>query len=562
MRSISLLLMGLSFGLALTVAALPAVAQEGETGEPPRRVGDPLTEADEELRAAVVNLRLSTRETRSDAVRAVLDLDPERGRLIQFIWRDLPLPLPDAPVGWTVHEAEDESGVKRPYHLYVPKSAAEARRPTPLIVNMHGGVSRPAFIAETRFAGHRDMWTEVADQEGFCVAWPLGRADCTWWSDAGVAHVRATIRDVKRFAPIDDNRIVGTGFSDGGSGSFYLAMAAPDPFARLLPLNGHPAVASGASGRPLFLHNAVLTPLFIAMTQDDPLYPAHTILPHVERIMAQGGSAHTISYPTGGHTPSYFEEQHEAFAEFIDGANRIAFPTPLRWRTSMPAITGKPDIVRWIAIDEIGTVEGEGDAPDDDVNVMSTPGRVVLGFSMDRAYTGSGCRVDSVRDDSSASDIGLQDGDVIVGIDSTDTPGMAELRAVLGAKDHGDAIRVSADRGEERVTLTGRLRPFTARAIYTRESPVGRIEARFEGNEVVVTTHGVRRFRVLLSDAQFDLDEPIVVTVNGVERVRHRAEPVLGRLLMEYAEHCDGGRLFVDEIAIDLPAPPKDSDER
>lgn len=82
--------------------------------------------------------------------------------------------------------------------------------------------------------------------------------------------------------------------------------------------------------------------------------------------------------------------------------------------------------------------------------------------------------------------------------------------------------------------------------------PWGRVELEREGNVVRATTRRVRRFRLLISPDEFDLERPIRVEVDG--RVLHdgRVEPSVGTLLAWAARDDDRSRLFAAEIPIEL----------
>lgn len=395
--------------------------------------------ADDALDAALLRLRTAPAAERQAAVEAVLALDPKPAQVVQKLRGDLP--VPSLAPGWHALEARDEAGIARPFHLYVPEGTHEG--PLPLLVYMHGGVSRPAFVSEP--SGYCTMWTPSADEHGFLIAHPMAKADCMWWSVAGAGHVRAVVRETKRLAPVDDEAIVGAGFSDGGSGCYYLALAQPDPFAAFLPLNGHPAVAASASGKQLYLRNLKMTPLFCAMTSDDQLYPAFAVLEHLAPAIRAGAPIRLVSYERGGHQAVYFDDQKDAFVRFLTDTPRDV-RQQIDWWCAQPE-TGR---LAWLEVLELGAAAGDADALED-INVISTPGRVHLGFNVDRAFEGPGVKVTSVVDDSTAKKIGLQENDVVHELDGVPVATLQDLIGVLSRKEHGTPVRVVVRRGEEDV---------------------------------------------------------------------------------------------------------------
>jgi poly(3-hydroxybutyrate) depolymerase len=500
--------------------------------------------AEDELGVTLSALRAAERGKRDAAVEAVLALGPEMHEVVSRLKAGIQVPT--IGEGWHLLEAVDGKGVKRPYQVYFPVSLKGMTGPVPLMVSMHGGVSRPEFIRELMRVGAGAAWDASAEEEGFVCAFPMGRQDCTWWSDAGVDHVRAVIREVKRFAPIDDDRIVGSGFSDGGSGAFYLALAAPDPFACFLPMNGHPAVASAGSGHQLYLRNLKMVPLLATMTQDDQLYPAATILPHIEMAMRSGARILTLSYPTGGHRPVYFEEQRKTFERFFTETKRDPHPKEIDWWCADPA-RGR---FRWVEVLELGPTPGDAEALPD-LNIMTTPSRVRIGIYVDQAFAGEGVRVLRLVDDSLAKELEMRPGDVVIAVDEHEIKAMRDLQVALGSKTYGDEVLLVVHRGEEILRFKGRFPEFKPEPIYQRDKPAARVSVRVEEGVVRVLTRNVRKLKLLLPPG-FNEERPFKLLVNGKEGDFEFRNVPLKALLERYAREADAGRLFTREVLIDL----------
>jgi len=486
------------------------------------------------LHDALIELRRAAPANRDEAVRKVLALEPERAEVLHKLHTGVVVPSVEA--GWHVLEAIDDEGVSRPYQLFVPESLAMRDRPGPLLVYLHGGVNRPDFVRGEEEVGYGQLWIESAEREGFSIAFPAARQDCMWWTDAGTRHIRAVVRDVKRLVPVNDDQVFATGFSDGGSGCYFLAMAAPDPFAGFLPMNGHPAVAS-LSGHQLYLRNLKHAPMFAAMTQDDQLYPAAEVLEHLTLAMRAGAPIRIVSYEAGNHRPVYFEDQRLALEGFLHEVVRDPTPDELEWSCADVA-TGR---VGWLEILEIGP--GAGDAePVADLNPIVQPGRPRLGFSADRAFEGEGVKVASVVDDSVAKGMGLAEGDVVVAIDADEVTGLQDLIEALGRKKYGEEVAVTVRRGEETRRLAGRFPEESAHPAYRREQPGAWLSLKREGNHVIVTSRNVRRFRLRATERLFE-PGPIRVTVNGADVEAEVVEVPLPDLLRAYAREADGKAL-------------------
>ncbi len=503
--------------------------------------------AEDSLEQPLGDLRAASRNAGAVMVESIVAGQPSLEAVLNALEKGVPVPRDKA--GWHVLKAVDDTGTARPYHLYISEHAHASKEPVPLVVDLHGGIATPNYRPPEAVKYRRQLWEAIADAGGFVIAFPVGRADCAWWTDAGVRHVRACVRDAKRRAHIDDGRVVGAGFSDGGSGCYYMALSGPDPFAAFLPLNGSPAVASGAGGRQLYLHNLRLTPLLVAMTDSDQLYPATSVLPHLKMAVTYGAPIRHFSVP-GGHQPVYFADKSGEFTKFVAEAKRDALPAKLDWVCAEPGLGS----VRWAEILELGT--GVGDAAAlPDLNVMTGKGRVRLGVHTSRTFTGPGVSVEKVVEGSAAERMGLKPGDLIFEVDAVPIETLRDLRSALEAKTYEEEVLVKVVRGEEDLLLKGRFPPFKAQPIYPRATPTAHLSLSAEGNIVTVTSRNVRRFKLLLSPRQFDLSKEIVVTVNGTERLRKRLAPDLTYLLQRYAHDAVAGRLFAASTVVDVPSP-------
>jgi poly(3-hydroxybutyrate) depolymerase len=81
----------------------------------------------------------------------------------------------------------------------------------------------------------------------------------------------------------------------------------------------------------------------------------------------------------------------------------------------------------------------------------------------------------------------------------------------------------------------------------------GGIDVRRQGNTVEVLARGVRRYRLLLSPEEFDLDAEIIVRTNGRESFRGVVPRRLETLLDWAARDMDRTMLFAAELSIEVP---------
>jgi hypothetical protein len=115
-------------------------------------------------------------------------------------------------------------------------------RPWPVRVQLHGGIMRQNPEEGRRRRGNR------IPGEPQIVIQPFGWNEAAWWHGPQVENILTLVDRVKRQYNVDESRIYLTGTSDGGTGTYFLGMREPTPWASLLPLIGHIGVLSIATG--------------------------------------------------------------------------------------------------------------------------------------------------------------------------------------------------------------------------------------------------------------------------------------------------------------------------
>src|SRR5437868_2104323 len=100
------------------------------------------------------------------------------------------------------------------YWLVVPDTYDPAKK-YQVRFQLHGGVMRPQ--ATLRGDGR----VSLAGAEQIYIL-PAGWSDAPWWSDQQVASLHAILDDVKHEYNVDENRVVVSGVSDGGTGVYYI----------------------------------------------------------------------------------------------------------------------------------------------------------------------------------------------------------------------------------------------------------------------------------------------------------------------------------------------------
>jgi predicted esterase len=88
---------------------------------------------------------------------------------------------------------------------------------------------------------------------------------------------------------------------------------------------------------------------------------------------------------------------------------------------------------------------------------------------------------------------------------------------------------------------------------FPHDRPSGRVDVERAGNTFVAATRGVRAFTLLLSPEVVDFAQPVIVTVNGVERYRGTVARDAGVLERWAARDKDRTMLYGAEVKINVP---------
>ena len=166
---------------------------------------------------------------------------------------------------------------------------------------------------------------------------------------------------LKRTYNVDENRIVVSGVSDGGTGAYYIAMRETTPFASFLPLNGFVMVLTNEEiddGR-LFPNNLVNKPWFIVNGGQDRLYPTANVEPFIRHMMNKGVDLTYHARPEAGHNTAWWSEEKYSFEQFVLDHPRRPHPDTLTWQ----AADASYNRAHWLIIDKLG-------AQSDDANDM------------------------------------------------------------------------------------------------------------------------------------------------------------------------------------------------
>lgn len=434
--------------------------------------------------------------------------------------------------------------VCRHFYYALPEGYADAGRPSPLMVWLHGGVGTEELAdygPEVLTDWH--LLPELMDM-GFVLALPCGQAGATWWDPVGQRGILDIVALLKRRLSIDDSRVVVGGFSDGASGAMALMMLSPSPFAGYLAFSGHPGVAAIDGGRATCLASLRNRPGIASHTDQDGLYPAAEMAPAVELARSAGASIDYYTLDGYGHDADYLPLLEDSVLAFADTVRRDRFPRSILWKT------GEPSECDWLRVDSI--VPWPVLTGDRDNNMVMVSERVSIGFIPEWEATG-GIPVARVPEgDTPANRVGLLPGDTLVGFNGAPVDSLADLTAQKGLLSPGAPFTMEVARDGDRLLLEGRLDPPQHYWLFPRERPPVTVAARREGNSFTLNVNRLCVVTLLLHGEMVDLDRDIVVTCNGREVFRGPVERSPGMADSVLEATGDGRRLYTAGLRLDL----------
>jgi hypothetical protein len=268
------------------------------------------------------------------------------------------------------------------YAVNVPDSYDPARR-YQVRVQLHGGVSRES----NRQRGDGSIGALAGADQIYIL--PTSWVDAMWWTPVQLENLDLILDSVKRTYNVDENRVVLSGVSDGGTGAYYVAMKNPTPYASFLPLNGYLMVlrSPDLDVGDVFPSNLRNKPFFVVNGGRDPLYPASIVGPTVLHLKDKGVELVYRPQPNGVHNTAWWPDVKDSFEAFVRNHPRSPIPDRLTWESAASSTDNR---VHWLVIDKLASAQRS--LPKlDDVNLLSASGPKMF------EHTRPSGRVDLVR---------------------------------------------------------------------------------------------------------------------------------------------------------------------
>jgi polyhydroxybutyrate depolymerase len=162
------------------------------------------------------------------------------------------------------------SGRRREYLLHVPRTY-DRRRPTPLVISLHGAMNWPAVQMKI------SRWNQLADEQGFLVVYPAGTGagPKAWFMEGfrnpaqmpDVRFISDLIDTLEARYNVDPARIYANGLSNGGGMAFVLSCTLSDRIAAI------GAVAAAQSLPWSWCADSTPVPMIAFHGSADPLVP-------------------------------------------------------------------------------------------------------------------------------------------------------------------------------------------------------------------------------------------------------------------------------------------------
>ena len=444
------------------------------------------------------------------------------------------------PTGLVRMSHRSTDGVEYHFALNVPDSYDPAKK-YQVRIQLHGGIG-----------GRRDnqpvgtgLIGALAGAEQIYVI-PYAWSASPWWSDDQVDNLHAIVDAVKQRYNVDENRVVVSGVSDGGTGAYYVAMRDTTPYASFLPLNGYWMVLASRDidDGEIFANNLRNKPLFIVNGGRDPLYPTRIVDPYVEHYR-RGGVTLDYHPQDAGHNTSWWPQVRDVYEEFVRAHPRNPLPDTLTWETDGQAHTR----AHWLVIDALGKGKDEAASLTDLNDFVGPP-------AADFGARSIGARVNRVVRGSNADRIGLKEGDTVIRINDEPVRVDTDLSEAFDDFPPGAAITLLVARNNAPVELEGKYEPQIVKPLpkqlFHRSQPSGRVDLTRGGNTVRAVTRGVAAFTLLLSPDQFDFSKSITVIANGRTVFNGRVQKDLRTLMKWAAADNDRTMLFGAELRVDL----------
>lgn len=413
-----------------------------------------------------------------------------------------------APARFDEFTFKAADGIERPYIVYTP-AGLQAGEKRPLIIHMHGAINRAEISKNPMGSVKRSSFLKLAESGRYYVLFPFGQKNAGWFDQTGNKMVLGELEKVLAdFPGADRDQVFLSGFSDGGSGTLYMASVQPDAFAGFISLNGSLPVAAHLGEHPLYPENFARKPLYLINTQNDSLYPARMMGPIVETLQRYNKML-TVSLPEGEHNMQYLTAEIPALNNFIS-QHRRQTASSLSWEG--PAGSG----TEWLAIDSLSPQEA-AKSWHQSYRLEMFNDKASLDIQFDPAHYPQLKVAGLGKPDGTARKMGVQIGDTVIKMDDTPMENPYSPYTFLSRKKAGEPVSLTVLRNGQTMVLNGRFKPGYTYQVFEKQADSGKILAEIQQGRLQIQTSKVASFTIDF-DKLPDAAALHTLTINGTER--------------------------------------------
>jgi len=214
-------------------------------------------------------------------------------------------------------------GRVQPYAIYVP-TTYRASTPTPLTFLLHSLTQNHNQYAETT-----PKFTQEAceDRHSICVT-TLGRGPSGFFVGTAELDFWEVWHDVATSYNLDPTRTVLSGYSMGGIGTYALAEAHPDLYARAVGLAG------ASAGDSPYLENLRWIPTYLAGGAADELVPVTDEIAMADGLEDLGYRYRWLLYPAEDHVALELQDGFSDAAAYMSDGTVVSRPGRITFRWS------------------------------------------------------------------------------------------------------------------------------------------------------------------------------------------------------------------------------------
>ncbi len=377
-------------------------------------------------------------------------------------------------------------GKERPFIVYTPNSLDKSKT-NPLLVYLHGGISSPTLKKDPLAYMKKSKLLNLADDGKFYVMFSYGQKGATWFDAVGTGMVLGEVGVVKNKFNI--NKIFLSGFSDGGSGVFYMAMTSPFPFAGFIAMNGSIAVAQKLGKKEMFPENTNHIPMYIINTTKDILYPMEQIQPTIDYLKKFNPNI-IFKTPKANHDMSYLEQEKDNLIRFIHDNQPMQWNN-FTWET-------KPTKEAVLFFNDIKVDTTQSNKKWHQVYELRAFNRKAkFGLKFDYSYRGKGLKVAGFKyENCTAQKMGVKVNDIILkmGNDSIKSP-YAPFYYLMKKK-AGDSTSLTLLRGNEEKTINGKFNDGFYYKVLRSSNQSGKIKAEIKDRKLNINTSRIAAFNI------------------------------------------------------------------